>query len=262
MSFPYPLPLNFPSALTMGTLVIKNQFLRVSRDATELFVKDTTGLYEAALNPNGYGTPNITVAQISKIIFTLSDYVTSTVYDYLYPDINAVLAGEELTITPQNLDAPANYVFEDGAYDLNEYVVSVDLFDILLATAGGKIVQLSTPVTQTYLYQFDSIIDNNGNIYNIDKTGTFVATVINTVEPLIAGITTLQPVYRANLKFLNATALQYDIAREAAQACKPKAGTSKAVILTYNMIAADIAFQMEDYNTANILVSQSFNSIC
>jgi hypothetical protein len=243
-------------------LVVKNQFIEVSRDATELFIKDTTGLYNATLNPNGYGTPNITVAQIDKIIFTLSDYVTSTVYDYLYPDTDAVVAGEQLTITPQNLGAPASYVFEDGAYDLNEYVVSVDEFDILDAVEGGNIVQLDTAVTEEYLYQFDSIIDNNGNIYNIDKTGTFVGTVINTVEELEAGITTLQPCYRGNLKFLNKTAIQYDIAREAAAYCKPKAGTSKAVILTYNMIAAEIAFDMEDYATANKLVSQSFNSIC
>jgi len=243
-------------------LVVKNQFIKVSRDATQLFIKDITGIYNATLNLTGYGTPNLTSAQISKVLFTLSDYFTNTVYKYLYPNTTAVVAGEQLTITPQNLGAPASYVFEDGAYDLNEYVVSVDLFNILAATAGGNIVQLNTAVTQSYLHQFDSIVDNNNNIYNINKTGAFVGTVINTVEPLIAGITTLQPVYRANLKFLNSTALNYDIARESASPINPKAGTSKAVIMTYNLIAGGIAFDNGDYTTANKLVSQGFNSIC
>lgn len=240
---------------------VSTQFIGVNKDATELYIKDTTGLYVAGVNDGGY--TSVQIADIKEIIFTISDLSSSTVYSYKTEPINDVVSGKQITVTPAKLGATEEGLkFEDGVYDLNEYVVSNDVFSLTAATAGNKFFTLSVAVTEDYLSQFDSVVDNNGVIYNIDKTQTFNATTVYTVEALVGTITVINPTFRANVKFYNTTAFDYRLGQLAASYCTPCSNGQTTIDTLYHKIMGEIAFEQGDYTVANKLISLSFNSYC
>lgn len=243
-------------------LEVKTSYIGTNKDATELYIKDSTGLY-GTYNLTGYGTPNIDPTDISGFIFTLANFTDAVNYKDTVEVKVDVIAGKELIITPTKLGATeANLKFEDGAYDLNQYVLLTQALAIATATAEASSVQLSTPITEDFYNSIDAIIDNNNNIYQIDKTVTFNADFIYVIEPLETGITAISGAVRNNLKFIITTKIDYLLGQLASQGTCKCPSNSKAMKVFYNKEMAKIAFDNSDYTTANLLISTAFNSYC
>lgn len=242
-------------------LVVKNEFVGVNRDAAELYVKNTTGAYNVTTNPTGYGTPNTQVTDLTKIIFTLSSYTDKEVYKFLASSISNVTNGNTITITSETLGADAGLRFEDGMYDFNEYDVTNSNLTFTTASAGNSFINLTAPINQTQFDTFNVLVDNNNNVYNIDKSIPFNANRIDVVEPLITGITTLSFGYRSNLAILNATAMDYELGQMSTSICGCKEEES-LIKLYFHKAMAQIAKDNQDYQRANILVSGTFNRSC
>jgi hypothetical protein len=242
-------------------LKVKPEYVGIDKAGNNITIKDATGAYVPVTNPEGYGLPNLDVSDIDSIVFTLSAFSDDTVYKLTDTVIADVVAGEPITLNAQNLaDQVDALQFEDGVYDLNEYVFVTDTFDIFEANLGENNIILSTPITEEYLNTFDSITDQAGNIYNIDKSKPFSATTIYLVEELLVNATTIRIGYRANIKFLNTRNFDYILGKQTTN-CKP-CGKQTSINILYNKIMAEEAFRQEDYLLANKLISGEFNNYC
>ncbi len=242
-------------------LIPKNEFIEVNRDATEFKVRNITGAYNVSTNPNGYGTPNDGASTIPKIIFTLSSYSDEEVYSFVAPSVADVIAGNTITITPDLLGAEAGMRFDDGMYDFNEYDVTNSALAFSIAGAGNKFVDVTTPITLTQFNTYNVVVDNNNNVYNIDKNQAFNTNRLNIVEQLKTGVTSLAFGYRSNLAILNTTEMDYELGQQGSSCCGCKAEQS-LINLYFHKAMAEIMRDNQDYKTANTLVSGTFNRGC
>lgn len=242
-------------------LVPKIEFQSINRDASEMYIKNITGAYNAVTNPTGYGTPNTGLSDISKIIFTVSSFTDAEVYSYDTEPKADVVAGSVIVITPEKLGAEAGYSFEDGVYDINEYDVTTATLSIDTASAGNKFITLSTPIIEAQYDEYNVLIDNNDNIYNINKTVLFNANRIDTIEQLKAGITSLAFGYRANVKAEVTVSMDYNLGTLATEECGCHE-EERLIKLYFHKAMARIAMDNQDYKRANTLISGTFNRSC
>lgn len=239
-------------------LKVKTEYVGIDKNGSNISIKDATGYYIPELNPTGYGNPNLPVNQIDSVVFTISNYNTSEVLKFTAPSIPDVVSGKEIILNANNLIGGLNTLqFEDGAYDLNEYVFVTDSFIISEAELGTPFVIVENTLTQDYLFKYDSIQDQLGNIYNIDKTKPFNANVIYLVEELLAEATTIKIGYRANSKFLNTRDFDYILGRQ----CLSRKDNVILDIFYHKQMAIHM-FNEGDYQVANKLISKQFNTYC
>lgn len=247
-------------------LKVKTEYKGIDKGGTTITVKDVTGLYSPD-NLTGYGLPNLDLDDINSIIFTLSAFAKKDTYSLTFTDdlsITDIVTGKEVTLTAENLAGKDHLImFEDGVYDLNEYVTVTDEYAIDEAKTGEIYIKLvDTLPSEAYLNHFDSVVDQDGNIYQIDKTKPFNSIIIPLTEELTEDVTDFYFAYRANDKFLNTRGFDYNIAYEASKCGCSCDSESIAVNLTVHKMMANIMFERGDYASTNKLISEPFNRKC
>lgn len=243
-------------------LILKPQFSYIDKSGKNIYVKETSGLYDATYNTGGFGLPNIDIDDIIKFVFTLSLYGSTDIFRLDELDKTKVISGQDIQLNSVNLSgAEIALQFDDGVYDLNEYVEVNDVFDLLQAEIGDDFILLSTPITEEYLSKYDAIIGSDDVIYQIDKSRIFVGTTIYLTTPLLATLTGFTICYKANTKFLNTREFDYLLGTYTTKVCCNGSNKTSVDIL-YHKIMAEMAMDRGDYAAANQLISETFNRYC
>lgn len=239
-------------------LKVKTEYVGIDKNGSNITVRDSTGIYSPN-NLTGYGLPNIDVDDIIKFIFTLSSFSTEELYRLDITDVEDIVSGKEVLMNAEILAGELNTLqFEDGVYDLNEYVIVNDDLEVAQANEGDTFIILSNSVTQEYLYKFDTVLDDTGKIFTIDKSKPFSSTMIYLTEELKSDVESFNLGYRANAKFLITRGFDYAMAN---QVCKPCSKNTSVDIL-YHKVMAEMSMERGDYAAANKLISESFNRYC
>lgn len=87
-----------------------------------LTITEETGLYHVTNNPNGYGIPNQSIANVEEAIITIESLTDGVVYEEEF-DVTAIL---QASTTGGDLLQVIYYQFEDGRYCINYKVTFND----------------------------------------------------------------------------------------------------------------------------------------
>lgn len=247
----------------------KVQFKSIDKAGGIIQVIDATGAYSVD-NPGGWGFPNASVGDMSKVILTLSQYTILNTYKQTYvrvadplhpewllsPTLNQIVAGADMTITAVTLGLSEFIVpFEDGVFDLNMYNVLTTGKTGILAIQGNPFINGTG--LDTYL-QYDSILVGD-NLYDIDKTKSTVGgTILYLAQELLTNDTVFYPCYRSNTKFMTdsaTTACLYNKVGKLASCGGDKKVRENLSDIDLYQWGAQYAFDNADYVGASNLIT-------
>lgn len=255
----------------------KIEFVELSRNASSVKIKDTTGSYNGSTNPGGYSTPNPDSPAVTAKAYVIWKYWTDTAYSkprVLSTGEITSIQGAGLSLTPidMGLSTDSTQVFSDGEHQI-KYIPAQSLPGTGTFTTGSKVVALAgasgvaTLLNNLALVWVLVVVSGVTYLYEVDIAGTNNDTQITlkTASAISSAGATVIVGGSADLKVLVNKAAESCIVSSTGELADIP-GSCLEVEATLNklirwQIAAVVQHQCQDYDGAHNLVV-SINKYC
>lgn len=155
----------------------------ISDDLTYFLVEDSTGNYDAALNPGGYGSPNPARASMALFVYgykyhkDVADTALAITNNTAPETAASWQVGMSLDgyhyiriVGVNDWDAIVNYIVDQIVYYQNKFYIatqaSINLDPVNNTSSWAEITDLTTDAvytnTSVYVFQLDTVINSRG----------------------------------------------------------------------------------------------------
>lgn len=179
------------------------QLISVASDASNITVRDTTGIYSTA-NPGGFGTPNPIQAVITSIALNFYNILTPAVtIAYLVPNVAAFFAAD--AVLPASLFSGIGALYPDSVYGIKYQLRAAGANTMSYTTASKQFTNTGADVNFAPGAVGFILASSPLKVYRIDRTLTLNSAggFVTEALPVTAGTAlSYTIVYEGDLKLL------------------------------------------------------------